>query len=165
MGYKNLDHTFAPAFQDESQLPTFRVANCDAIGENSRTESIQVHTFCTFKYHICMPFWYMVISLLPIQVHKSWVILKLIMIQHILKWQTVCIKYPWDCKEHWRLLSLWQLTLRWHWDNSCRWSYTLIRLGFTLFNPLLMELLIQGVPKVTPSLWCLYLMQFSDLQI
>ena len=37
MGYKNLDHTFAPTFQDESQLPTFRVANCDAIGENSRT--------------------------------------------------------------------------------------------------------------------------------
>ena len=37
MGYKNLDRTFAPAFQDESQLPTFRVANCDEIGENCRT--------------------------------------------------------------------------------------------------------------------------------
>ena len=36
-GYKNLDRTFAPAFQDESQLPTFRVANCDAIREHSRT--------------------------------------------------------------------------------------------------------------------------------
>ena len=30
---KNLDHTFAPAFQHESQLPIFRVVNCDAIGE------------------------------------------------------------------------------------------------------------------------------------
>ena len=37
LGYKNLDRTFATTFQDESQLPTFRVANCDAIGENSRT--------------------------------------------------------------------------------------------------------------------------------
>ena len=36
-GYKNLDRTFAPTSEDESQLPTFRVANCDAIGENSRT--------------------------------------------------------------------------------------------------------------------------------
>ena len=37
---QNLDHTFAPTFQDESQLPTFQVANCDVIGENSRTERI-----------------------------------------------------------------------------------------------------------------------------
>ena len=34
---KNLDCTFAPAFQDELQLPTFRVANCDAIGEINNT--------------------------------------------------------------------------------------------------------------------------------
>ena len=34
-GTKNLDRTFALTFQDESQLPTFQVANCD--GENSRT--------------------------------------------------------------------------------------------------------------------------------
>ena len=37
LGYKNLDRTFTPTFQDESQLHIFWVANCDAIGENSRT--------------------------------------------------------------------------------------------------------------------------------
>ena len=36
-GTKPRSHRFAPTFQDESRLPTFRVANCDAIGENSRT--------------------------------------------------------------------------------------------------------------------------------
>ena len=47
-GYKNLDRTFAPTFEDESQLPTFRVANCDAIGENSGlgTTYVLFTSFC-----------------------------------------------------------------------------------------------------------------------
>ena len=36
MGYKNLDCTFAPAFQDTNAIAFWGV-NCDAIGENSRT--------------------------------------------------------------------------------------------------------------------------------
>ena len=49
MGYTNLDHTFAPACQDESQLPTFRVANCDTIGENSRTGHIIILFLLTLQ--------------------------------------------------------------------------------------------------------------------
>ena len=51
LGYKNLDCTFAPAFQDKLQLPTYRVANCDAIGENSSTGRIGVcktGKYCTY---------------------------------------------------------------------------------------------------------------------